>query len=79
MTLKEFVNNFILPHDDVPLYNFDLAVIDSPVGERYWKLFLEIEKITEHEIDELSLPAKYALVVSFLSHVRFQNLRNRNG
>lgn len=75
MTLKEFVYNYIVPYKGVPLYDFDFAVINSSVGEEYWKSFLDIEKMTESEIDALSLPAKYALAVSFLSHVRFQNLR----
>lgn len=79
MTLKEFVDNYIVPYKGVPLYDFDFAVINSPLGEKYWELFLDVEKITEDEIDGLSLPAKFALAVSFLSHVRFQNLRNGNG
>jgi len=77
MTLKEFSSNYIIPNNDIPLYKLDLSIINSSLGEKYWQSLLKVEAITEEEIDLLPLLAKYALAVSFLSHIRFQVLRNQ--
>lgn len=76
MKLKEFVSMYIVPENNIPLYNYDVAVINSPLGEEYWQQFLKVQKITENEIDQLPTLAKLALAVAFLSYVRFQNIRN---
>lgn len=76
MKLKEFVNLYIIPENNIPLYNYDIAVINSSIGEKYWQQFLKVEDITENEIDQLPTLARLALAVTFLSHVRFQLIKN---
>lgn len=76
MRLKKFFDNYIKPEKIIPLYTYDVAVISSPEGEKYWEQFLKVEDITEDEIDQLSTLARLALAVTFLSHVRFQVIRN---
>lgn len=76
MRLKKFFDNYIKSEKIIPLYNYDIAVINSPIGEKYWQQFLKVENITEDEIDQLPTLARLALAVTFLSHVRFQLIRN---
>lgn len=76
MRLKKFFDNYIKSEKIIPLYTYDVEVINSPEGEKYWEQFLKIEDITEDEIDQLPTLAKLALAVTFLSHVRFQVIRN---
>lgn len=76
MRLKKFFDNYIKSEKIIPLYTYDIAVINSPIGEKYWQQFLKVENITEDEIDQLPTLAKLALAVTFLSHLRFQLIRN---
>lgn len=76
MRLKKFFDNYIKSEKIIPLYTYDVEVINSPEGEKYWEQFLKVEDITEDEIDQLPTLAKLALAVTFLSHVRFQVIRN---
>ena len=76
MRLKKFFDNYIKSEKIIPLYTYDVEVINSPEGEKYWEQFLKVEDITEDEIDQLPTLARLALAVTFLSHVRFQLIRN---
>lgn len=39
MELKKIVDTYVVSEKTIPLYNYDIAVINSSEGGKYWQQF----------------------------------------